>query len=499
MANSDTIDGAGDVATLKQRRRPASTPEDGADPGRAAHADGKPLVIEKVGCAQAEGEASQKEAATSRKAVWSSGVAFYPPSRKYWRIGRKWYDFEPFLSKHPGGADILLLARDRFEDCTFAFEAHHHNYQKVRAIIRKYEVPEEKVVSDGLVRTPKESAAFSAAGAPSTPELLGDEAFYSVMRRRVAEYLRSVGCPGGGPTWQCCILFWATFCAWAASLALLYWSGSLVFTVFLGITMSWLGAFGHNWVHQPKYKFWAYLSLDVIGFSSDGWFREHVLQHHMYTNTPWDNHFRGTEPFLVSDPCMERNWFQKITPMLTPLILCFGLYANYLAHAVELLKGNEAFSIFKLCLPATVVAFVLRWGWWGFFLLFLSHALLGNYYFTLALMNHNAEQCVNVANRNKSRDWGVAQLHSSADWDVSCPFYLAGRWLWLNYHTVHHMFPLTDFCHHPAIQSILLKTCKEFQVSYKVGEFRKIHAEMRRTFRDPFSPMQEILVYAGGI
>ena len=41
------------------------------------------------------------------------------------------------------------------------------------------------------------------------------------------------------------------------------------------------GAFGHNWVHQPKYKHWAYLSLDTIGFSSDGWFREHVLQHHM--------------------------------------------------------------------------------------------------------------------------------------------------------------------------------------------------------------------------
>jgi hypothetical protein len=40
-----------------------------------------------------------------------------------------------------------------------------------------------------------------------------------------------------------------------------------------------LGAFGHNWVHQPYYQSrgWAILSLDVIGFSSEAWFRQHNL------------------------------------------------------------------------------------------------------------------------------------------------------------------------------------------------------------------------------
>ena len=36
------------------------------------------------------------------KPVWSSGVPFYPPSSRYWRIGGEWYDLEPFLDKHPG-------------------------------------------------------------------------------------------------------------------------------------------------------------------------------------------------------------------------------------------------------------------------------------------------------------------------------------------------------------------------------------------------------------
>jgi cytochrome b involved in lipid metabolism len=70
-------------------------------------------------------------------------VPFFPPSEKYWRIGGKWYDLTPFLDKHPGGREILLLARDRYEDCTYVFEAHHHNYARARVIIKKFEVSGE--------------------------------------------------------------------------------------------------------------------------------------------------------------------------------------------------------------------------------------------------------------------------------------------------------------------------------------------------------------------
>jgi len=298
----------------------------------------------------------------------------------------------------------------------------------------------------------------------------------------------------------CCALFWVTFVAWCLSLCWVVYSGTLVAALAFGFMMTWLGAFGHNWVHQPRYRFWAYLSLDTVGFSSDAWLREHNLQHHMYTNTPWDNHFKGTDPFLVTDPTVERNFAQRhIFPNLAPLLLSFGLYANYSAHLIDLLKGREKVTVGKLLLPAQIFALVYRFGWWGFLLCFIAHMVLGNYYFTLALMNHNAESCVDTASRNKSRDWAVAQLHSSADWDVSCPFLLAGRWLWLNYHTVHHLFPLMDFSHHPAIQSILMKTCEEFGVDYTVGEARKIHREMRGTWKEPFSVMQQVLVYAGGI
>lgn len=50
----------------------------------------------------------------------------------------------------------------------------------------------------------------------------------------------------------------------------------------------------------------------------------------MFTNTPLDSHFKGTDPFLVVDPTRERNILQKnIFPFINPLILAFGILGNY--------------------------------------------------------------------------------------------------------------------------------------------------------------------------
>ena len=54
--------------------------------------------VEKIG----SGEHSSyppKTTATAIDPVWSSGVPFYPPSKKFWRIGNEWYDFTKFADK----------------------------------------------------------------------------------------------------------------------------------------------------------------------------------------------------------------------------------------------------------------------------------------------------------------------------------------------------------------------------------------------------------------
>ncbi|GMI07310.1 hypothetical protein TrVE_jg845 [Triparma verrucosa] len=423
----------------------------------------------------------------------SSGVSFQTQGR-HWRIGRTWYDFSTF--DHPGGSEILYLARDRFSDSTYAFESHHMDQEKARKIIKKYAVGEE---------LQKELERLNPTPAPKLTKP-GD--FYYDLRLRVLVMFREKSSKAGnsrgkkvnvGPTPLCLNLFYASFLVWVfAVYNTLYVNPSVVSAVFQGVAGAVLGAFGHNWIHQPKYKFYALLSLDTIGFSSTGWYREHILQHHMYTNTPLDNHFRGTDPFLITDPTVPRNFFQKyVTPILNPVILTFGLWGNYGFHLGEVLKGNEPVSIGKLFLPTLVYLFYSTSGVYGLGLFWLNTATTSIYYFTMALMNHNSENTLNVKTRNEAKDWGEAQISSCADWSIQGKFLPSIIYLWLNYHCVHHLFPLTDFSHHRDIQGILMETCRDHGVEYVAGEFWTIYKEMVESFSSPRSLFMEINCYNG--
>ncbi len=330
---------------------------------------------------------------------WSSGVPFQPQGR-YWRIGGEWYDFTTFADIHPGGSQILFLARDRFSDATYAFEAHHMNYGRARAIIQKYKLP------------PAEQKKLTEAYKVPAPKLLPDGSFYSDVRRRVFAHFKSRRINYRTPTPECFAFFWIVFICWCLAVAHALVLNPTVFAAICqGLLGALLGAFGHNFVHQPKYKWMAYLCLDTIGFSSDGWYREHVLQHHMYTNTPLDNHFKGTEPFLVTDPTVPRTWLQSnVTPYIHTLLLSFGVWANYITHSIEVYKGNEKFVVMKLFFPALLVTFTGLHGLWGLVLFHIQVSTLSIWYFTMALMNHNSETSQNVALRNSMDDWGSAQV-----------------------------------------------------------------------------------------
>eukprot|EP00948_MAST-09A_sp_MAST-9A-sp1_P004301 g4301.t1 len=420
----------------------------------------------------------------------SSGVTFHP-HKKYWRIAGKYYDLTKFMDKHPGGRQLIEMARDRFDDCTFAFEAHHHDYKRARAFLRPY-----------FVRNVDPSERqMDANGNVYPTKLSDDKAFYSVLRQRVTKHFKSLGDGAPGPTTECVMLFWTIFFTWVSSFAYMYYAGTIGSALLCGLFAAWLGAFGHNWVHQPKYRFWATLSLDTVGFSSEAWYREHILQHHMYTNTPLDNHFKGTDPFLVCDPTVKRNFVQAyITPLVNPLLLTFGVWANYTAHTICLLKGEEPLHYGKFIVPLQIYFVCQRWGLlWGLALFYIMFGFLGIYYFTLALMNHNAEHCTKVPTRNKANDWGIAQLHSSADWGVDLSFFQAIIYLWLNYHTVHHLFPHVDMSRHMAIQKILTETCEEFGVSYVTGEPVDIWIQMVNSFGSPGSLFETISCYSGAI
>ena len=128
----------------------------------------------------------------------------------------------------------------------------------------------------------------------------------------------------------------------------------------------------------------------------------------------------------------------------------------------------------------------------------LSASLVSIWYFTLALMNHNTTNCWDVPTKNAAVDWGHAQLTSSGDIAVGSTFYSSVKYLWLNFHTVHHLFPHTDMSKHPGIQRVLLETLKDFpEIKYECGEFWPMYSQMITSFKTAVHLGEEINLYPG--
>ena len=423
--------------------------------------------------------------------------------QRLWKIDRKFYALEPFAARHPGGQRVLNLARDFFDDSTFAFESHHTDLPRVLAVLKKYEVHDpvaNGVHPDDLKRGPTMSPKGS---------------FGAVLKTRVREYLRTTE-NGDGPTPACVRLFFATLFGWFAFLALTVAHGSVVTAALTGGCGAILAGFGHNWVHQPKYHGWAWV-LDLEGLNGDTWYMGHLLMHHMYTNLPADSHFTILEPFLVTNPTKTGMWAQRaIMPFVAPLLFIIASFAGYLAFTVRIL--------FMLCgvqghadpdrktrhdrrpeLDVEIHFFnhnghptwLLNWcqlfllmytqgGVYGASLFFVKNGVCSMWYLVNAFANHNSEAAWRIDERAGAQSWAEAQLYACSDIGMHEGFYASAAYLWLNYHTVHHLFPHTCMSKHPGIQRVLEQCCDEFGIQYCRGKsLLVLCGEMYETFRAP--------------
>jgi hypothetical protein len=238
------------------------------------------------------------------------------------------------------------------------------------------------------------------------PHFMPENSFYNVLRARVNEHLKTVG--GPGPTQECINLFIILVVSYLVIMAVICKTNSYIAMVAWGIVSTLLGSYGHNWIHQPKYRLWAVLGLDLAGLSSENWIREHVLQHHMYTNTPLDPYWFGSAPFLWTDPLTHRNWLHRnVMPYINWVIFWFGVIGNSVIHSIQLIQGIEIMHWAYLLKPLQLVILAYFLGLkQAAFAMFIQYGIVSSWFFPIAVMNHNTEDDWDVDRRNNASDWG---------------------------------------------------------------------------------------------
>lgn len=229
-----------------------------------------------------------------------------------------------------------------------------------------------------------------------------EDSFYNTLRARVNEHLKTVD--GPGPTQECINLFKFLVVAYFILFAIICKTNSYAAVFVWAIVSALMGSYGHNWIHQPNYRFWAVIGLDLPGLSSENWLREHVLQHHMYTNTPLDPHWFGTAPFLWTDPLTQRNWLHRnIIPYINWVILWFGVLGNSIIHSIQLIQGVEIMHYGFLLKPIQLAILTYFIGLkHGALSMFIQYGVVSSWFYTIAVMNHNSELGWDVDRRNNA-------------------------------------------------------------------------------------------------
>lgn len=101
---------------------------------------------------------------------WLKGKRLDDGAEGLWRIHDNLYDFNDFVSKHPGGS--FWLDRTKGTDITESFESHHIRGVP-QAILQKY-----------FVRQAQQPRNYTLT--------LKENGFYLTLKRRVAEQLKNV-------------------------------------------------------------------------------------------------------------------------------------------------------------------------------------------------------------------------------------------------------------------------------------------------------------------
>ena len=217
------------------------------------------------------------------------------------QIDGKVYDIGPFLEKHPGGADLLMLAAGR--DATVMFRSYHRNLDKARKFLASLEM---------VSSTPFEPAVPLQPGTFDLDGRSSSSGFYDEVRSRVNQYFLDTNQNSRGGSWM---LFKTITCLCMCAAA--YYVGVVQgYTAAACIMGLLLAVVGLSIQHDANHGAFSTSPLinrvfgfcdDLIGGSALCWRHQHVVAHHADPNdATLDSDSYDNWPLMRLNPAMPK-------------------------------------------------------------------------------------------------------------------------------------------------------------------------------------------------
>lgn len=389
-----------------------------------------------------------------------------------WFIDGRAYDLAPFIRKHPGGKDAIMLGRGT--NCTELFRTYHFMRTAPARLLGKYEVAVDRTD-------------------PANIELLGDTGFtfdegdfYKVVTARAQKYFRSTGQkPGATRGWQ---LFAALTIL--GTIALTYPAfvvGSVWAALALGFVkaMASIGA-GHSMSHFslfPRGR-WNALAFHICSpfmvSSWAIWSASHVRSHHIDTLTPDD--LQDNYPLKRIQPTMPHCVWHRGQHYYIWLIYLLGLplwaLQDFVLSVLSLFgrkhlathfslrsRAENALSIgFNLIFSVALPFFFLEWPE-ALLVTLLANAASSLLVVVQIVVNHEVPDTMGLVTPGEPGDWGAHQVLTSHNYGVDSllALHLSGG---LNMQIEHHLFPSVHYTHYPALRKIVQEECVTFNLPY---------------------------------
>jgi len=375
------------------------------------------------------------------------------------------YDISNFYSQHPGGRIIRLCAG---KDASALITSHHSNdaLKTINAILKN------KCQHLGTLQHSEKAVIF-------------DDSFYTTVRQRVEDHLKSVGKTRHWNETAANVELLATVFSYLISTYYTAVYASYFAALILGICLARLGFIMHmgnhgaasgnstiSWLHG--------ITMDLIGSCSLVWMHEHQVAHHITPNEfGKDNDCHIGDPYIRMHPALPPpKWWHRFQPIITILGICGGFFKWYVGDPfcvaagevghIKFYRDNKDFvrlffwklqwAIMHLFIPLYFHG--VSWDVFGPFILFM--VIGANYLEQIFVVNHIQDGLIPPVNCH----WSHKQVLGSSNWSSGGKLtnFLSGG---LNHQIEHHLFPSISYYLYPEIAPIVRQTCKEYGLKYR--------------------------------